>query len=337
MMIGFELRYTSSTSYTSQSDPNNSIGGYISTNTIYTSDTVRPGRRPSDTTIGTNLTTLVSPSSGLASIGQEVFSYAGTEFVLFSGTNYGWCTGLTRGISPGYGFPGKRVTAGDEIDQIHFLEPDLIFSRGATKELVQHRCVALVATDSGLVGIGTQTLRAKILINQHPDANAQIDVGIEIPRVDAEQGVAGPGGIVTSFTINAFIGLFFDNYFNNLVVWNRTQPTEHSVVQSYDDSTGTFIISPAFNLAPNPGDIMIIFPAESQIATNEVVGPSDNSGRFYGYIGDGGSDTVVLNVHGIEIGYYDVIYLWVKRTLRPKVKSGSNIGATISIIHEDNT
>lgn len=331
-MIDLEMRFTTTTANASQSDPNTSLGGYRSTNTIFSQYALDSDVAIDDVSLDVQ-SAFTTHTPGLVSGGPEIFSF---DTDPGGGTTL---STLTRGLFPsGQATPmiSDSSLTPDQIENIHILPVDGLFSTGITTSLVQYRCVSIICTDSTYAAINTS-----VILMQDPNANVQIDVGIEVPKYDI---IPGTNSVEEEEVANnylkdaAFVDQFEQDYFKDGIV-NVTGHGTNTIF-SYDPTDGSFILTDEFDDDIEDGTAFTIHPAPCQTVANETVAPSGNSDLFFGFLGDGGSPELGygdIRARGGRMIENDVFYLWIKRTLTPNVKSSSDTGVIISVKHGESS
>lgn len=329
------LKYTTTDPTTIQSTPSNSIGGHASSNNVYTRAQTDEVVSSTQTTIpiSTLLTSTLPTETGLAQLGPEIFKFEGID------TTNEQLTNVTRGIAPPFSYPAP-VSPFSEY--VHYLVVDNLFDRRPSLSLVQYRCVALLHS----VTNASQTARnTKVYLVQDPDADVQVDIGIEVPKHDYIGGVLiaadATGSILTS--TNSIWELYSDDFFvgsHIIVDPDDTIGIHHAIIESYSvaGNTAEFIIDSPLGATYLTGEDFEIHPAPSQIVSNESVAPTENSGRFLGFFQDGGPHEISaggIRRRGGQMINNDVIYLWVKRTLQNSKKEKADTGAVIITVFDD--
>jgi len=326
-----EMRYTTADPTTSQLTPSNSIGGHVAPNKVYPTTTL--SESISSTQIFVPVDSL-PVRSGLASVGPEIFKYNGLD------SNKSRLLNVTRGISPDASFPAG-FTAYSFPETVHYLHPDdvsvdlkgistkeRLFDTKATLDFVQYRCVSIF--HAGPAGFNIKDVKVELI--QKPDSDVQVDIGIEVPKFDNHTGtntvLDSDGFLVTDHSFDSFTSGFFDN----ALMFLPNQSTEFALVSSFDD--GQFILQSSVGSLAAFAEFRI-FPAASQTVSTELVSPDSNAGKFKGFLGDGGSSSVVLEEHLNVMEIFDCFYIWIKRTFTSNVEKSDDTGALISLVFTD--
>ena len=305
-------RYTSSSANVSQSTPENSLGGYISTNNIYTTTAISD--RVSQTATIVPVGAVPATTSGLAQIDTEIISYAGIDSTNSQLIN------VTRGVVPA-AFPhGITPLAGE----VRYLTVNRLFDPKFDSNYIQYRCIAIRNAST----FAAENVTIYKVADR--DSDVTIDLGIEVPFHDYRTGtITGtPTGLVIANS--NFAGLFSDDYFTNslLRLTSGTSSGNTAIINSYTDSTGTFVLASTLG-SPVAGNAFEIEPAPSQTVANQLTGPALNSNLFFGFIDDGGSNLLSYNDIRENLNVFqvsDIFYLWIRRTLTKNVKSKSDTG-----------
>lgn len=336
------LKYTSAADPSvTQSTPSASLGGYAAPNVVSTR--AQLDENISSTQVTVPILTgdsLPSSSTGLVSVGSEIMRYGGLD-----STN-NQLINVTRAVVPPFAYPAITEPFPEFV---HYLSTDGLFDTKPTSAMVQYRCVAIQQQSD--TDASWQTTFPQVILTQNPNADVQVDIGIEVPTFDVHYGtfqVGVTGG--NEFTSNdadagTTLGVieYPDGFFNggHIIIdpdGSGLGPLNH-IIDSYEYDSGTGLATffleddlPASEVVA--GTEYRINPAPSQVVLNEVTAPNQNTGLFTGFFGDGGTSTVTLQEHNTSMLNFDVFYLWIKRTLTRNKKSGSDTGAIITILSE---
>ncbi len=334
----FFMHYTTSDPTTSQATPSNSLGAHRATNEVYVNSQLEDDISSTSTTVTLLSGATLPETSGMVQIGSEIMKYSSID-----NTNK-ILQGVSRGIVPTL-FPTPSSIE-PYREYANFLEIDRLFDRRPTSGLVQYRCVSFLYDDTS-----TRVQKVKAILVQNADEDVQIDIGIEVPEYDSRTGVT-LDTVSTTFTsddvevrnlhrskgaIPDGSDLFEDGY----VVFDPGATDTIAQITSFDISDGvaTFIIDRDLTASGfGIGTAFRINPGPCQIISNEIVAPVENSGRFFGFFGDGGSNLVGFNNVKERNDWminYDVFYLWVKRTLTKNKKTSTDTGALVLIEFDD--
>ena len=346
----FFMHYTTSDPTTNQSTPSNSLGGHQSPNEVYVTSQIKSSITATNTTIPLIDSTTFPETSGLAQIGPEIMRYSSID------TSNNLLLNVSRGIVP-VSFPMPSSVA-PYREYVNFLEIDRLFDRRPTSGLIQFRCVAFLYDDASVRVDDTRVLLIQNLTT-NIQTDVQIDIGIEVPEYDTHDGIANTTAPTTT-TFTAIAGaspeifnfhqsegsipegsdLFEGGYvvFNPAGVGGTTETLAQ--ITSFDivGSTATFILDRDVSATVVSGASFRINPSSCQTISNETISPVENSGRFLGFLGDGGSNVVGYNnikERNDRMLNYDVFYLWIKRTLTNNKKASLDTGALVLIEFDD--
>ncbi len=321
-----EMRYTTSDPTTSQGTPSNSIGAYTSSNVVYSRAKLGDHVNPAQETIPiADTSSLPSNSAGLIQLGPEIIKYEGID------TSNRQLISLTRGIVPSISFP---ATVEPFAEQIHYLEINNLFDFNPASGVDQYRCIAIIN-----VGESRPVQDVKVFLRQQSTANVRVDIGIEVPEFDTNFGAqfsteASDGQIISDDTnFTTFSTGFFDGAHMSIL-------SSSAIVESFDvDSSGvaTFILDRNVGTV-NTGESFRINPAPAQRILNDIHVPVENSGRFLGFFGDGGSNDIGFNnirENGSDLNQFDLFYIWIKRTLISNIEGQDDTGAVMIIQYVD--
>ena len=322
-LLSLTFRYTSITENSVQNTPENSLGGYITTNSVYDAASITSSITQVDSIVP--VTVLPVETAGLSLIDFEVIKYTSTDVPNFH------LDGVTRGLVPNIGttigFPhGMKPQA----ESVRYLTVSNLFDPKFDNNYKQYRCIAIKNISSFAID------DVKVIVINDNDSDPRIDIGIEVPKHDYRTGRITSVSSGSLFINSGFAGLFADNYFANslLRITSGTATGNLSLISSYDGATGTFVTEDDLGtIAIN--DNFEIDPAPSQRVLNQLVKP-ELDGFFFGFLEDGGSDEIAHDSVRENVGNFrpnDVFYLWVQRTIKKNVKSKSDTAAVILIQH----
>jgi len=312
-------RYTTITPNGTQSSPENSLGGFLSSNNIYTATTAT--RRVSRTAEIIPVTTLSSATSGLAQLGFEVVNYTGTDTTNVQLLNVE--RGQVPNASP-IGFP-HGITPYNPT--VRYLDVSSLFDPNFDNLHKQYRCI-------GIRNAFTEDAEyLTVILIQDNLSDIVIDLGIEVPAHDYRTGTITTATSNLIFIDSNLAGLFADNYFANsaLTMTSGAASGTTVLISSFDGDTGTFV------LASSPGTLAFtdsyeISPAPSQTVVNHLTAPSTANGLFFGFLGNGGAANIghgSIRENGEVFRPNDVFYLWIERTLPENVRSRANTASVI--------
>lgn len=319
-----ETRYTTIDPTTVQNTPNSSIGGFVSSNEIYSGEQINQFVNSTQTTISLESSS-IPETSGLAQLGAEIFKYGSV-----SGENL---LNITRGVSPGYSFPSGLLPFSAYC---YFLEIDKLFNTRPTANLSQCRCVSIVNT-------GFDVKNVQIILRQNSNSIVRVDVGIEVPvynrrsavllsNVIADTVLSSQSTSVTEFRgdkLPSSSSLFSGGY---LTIGSTVAEILSFATDAGTPATATFVIDQS--VTANAGDTITIHSAPSQRLLSDSEEPTENSGRFFGFISNGGS--IELSHNSIRennntLFRNEDFYVWIKRTVVSNSNRKENTGAILVI------
>lgn len=300
-----EMYYTSADPTSSQSTPQNSIGGYVSTNRVYTPSFLSDSIGTSD---------LEVPVSSLENHSSTGLIQLGPEIASFNSIDSNTVSVLQRGISPST----SPSACSDIPDRAVVLSTSDIFNTLPLEGQSQYRCVAIVNESTD------EASNIKIMVLQNPDNVAQIDIGIEIPAHDRCLIVQGGSSSATQIVTTNFSEIAYTGKYDGSAVFVVSRPGVVALIESFVMSGNQATITVDANLNLIDGETYCIMPAPSARLTNEFTQPSNVT--FL----NGATDTVTLS-ESSEIRQYDLFYLWIKRTLRSSVSDMEDTGGIIAI------
>jgi hypothetical protein len=302
----FEMYYTTADPLTAQSTPSNSVGGYKSINEIYPSGWLLSPIDLDDMSVSTDA--IPTQSSGLVQIGPEIARYDDGLV-------------LTRGVSPA----ASPSTIEPFPENVRFVNVSNLFDTQPAQGKDQYRCIAVMNN-------GLTTNNVRIGVVQNGDSNVQIDVGVEVPQTDSHVGIhtGGNASAVVVDNLSYAPGTVTGKY-NGCVLRLVNDPSVMAVIDTFTFEGGVATITFEGSFSIDDGEMYCILPSPSQITTNDHDPPA-NGENFLGYTGEG-SITVLLNDKSTVFSQFDVVYLWVKRTLTRNRDASDDTGATIYIRH----
>ena len=331
----FALRYTTADPTTNQNTPQNSIGGHIAPNDVYVEGKINEFINPTQTSITLSSDTTVPESSGMVQIGPEISTYASVDL-----SNHR-LLGVARHLIPTVSFPSSIIPLREKST---FLEVDRLFNTKPSNTMEQYRCVAFVVENVSVHDI-------HVYLTQSSNADVNIDIGIEVPEYDIREdtlalamvassvvsltGTAMQyplGGALLSVGSDLYAGGYITIDYNGTPVLAEISSCSVNALQT----TLTLVIDQSIT---RPfGTKVRIMPAPAQRLSNDVSAPTENSGRFLGFFGDGGPNDpnyTSMRDGGVTYRAYDAFYVWIKRTMTSNVRQSDNTGAIIHIRYEE--
>jgi len=327
-----ETRYTTLDPTTQQNTPLNSIGGFIASNEVYTSGQISDFVNATQTTIDLEDETTIPETSGLAHLGAEIFKYGSVD------ANNSTLLNITRGISPGASFPSGLQPFSEYC---YFLELDRLFDTKPTIGMSQYRCV-------GIVNTGFDTESVEVILRQNTSSTVQSEVGIEVPEYNSRTFILAANVTTdtvltsTSTTVTEFKGsqlpsssdLFDGGY---MTVGSTVVEILSFATDAGAPATATFVIDQS--VTATAGDSIVIHSAPSQRLANDSTAPTENSGRFFGFIPTGSSELSYSSIReGVNtFSRNEEFYIWIRRTLKSNAEETNDTGAVLVFRYRDTT
>ena len=308
-----DFRYTSAVENAVQSTPENSIGGFQSTNSVFDSSTT------ADTVaVDAELVDVASASAATAMAG------VGTGVL-----NVSRVSGLERLSITSTVIPSVQQPQ-DNGDKVWYLDPDRLFGNELDSgNRTQYRCIAIVNTsgetleDVGIVSVTDN------------DSDCTVDFGIEAASHDYFVGTVSSAATELTFTDLNTAGLYPDDYFTGslLRIVTGACAGQTAVIASFDGSEGTYVLRTSVGLT-SAGDSYEIEPSPSQTVADGSTPPGIMTGMFMGFIGDGGPSSLssgTIRESGGTLRPNDLFYVWVKRTRAKNAKPKSDSAAMLVV------
>lgn len=326
-----------------QTNPSNSLGGYVSLTTVNQSAQILGNVNNTQTEVFIDDSDLLpSQTSGYIQLGSDIALYNNINVDDHAITN------IKRGIVSSM---PVSVVASPYPQFVGYLNANALFNTSPTSQLIQHRCVAIQQQSTISSEGGTwATVNPRIFLIQNPLSNIKIDVGIEVPAWDHHKGKTAStiigGNEITSNTESVFdsrgVINYSDGFFNSghLVIDPFSQGVGRidAIIDSYEYNSSTgyatfFLIDNLPNTTIPADTLFLINPAPSQVVLNEITGPTNNNGRFSGFLHEeNGSSLILLEENSATMLDFDVFYLWIKRTFPKNQQAGDTAGAIIAIM-----
>lgn len=323
--IQHEMRYTTSDPTTSQTNGSNSLGGFTALNQVYTRVQIGDFINSSQDSMTIFESDDPPTETGILQVGPEI--------IRFGTINGNELSSLTRGVINDQGFPSSLDPF---AEYVHYLELDKLFDQNITNEDT-YRCVSIINTTN------FRAENIRIALIQDKDSDVQIDAGIETPRFETRYGtlseeITSESTVVLSESdgVRNNSAGFFDG---GHIIIDPNGSAFHAIIDSYDDNgaEAEFILDRTLTTF-SAGTEFRINPAPCQIIRNQTTRPVENSGFFFGFFNEGGSN--YLSFDGIHenqgsLEQYDVFYIWLKRSIKSNVKRSSSTGAILLIRFTD--
>jgi len=299
----------------SQSNPDQSLGGYLSLTEVFETSTLSEVVSFSDNRVVLSDESLTSYSH--IQIQDEIIEIES------------W-NGSTAIVAQRNSF--------DTPLRVHFqgaivkgLRKNDIFTSNFSENQSQYRCIA-IRNDSE-----AQSARSSEVYFKIPSRNNRSEwkISIEIPRSEYQEGTV-TSGTVSSFQSDEFLNEFQDDLFVTapVVFVTGQNAGQFRVVTAYDNATGTFSFDEELPFEAQSGDEFYVDTAPSQRISNGIVSPilesnagpdirapylisdfENANGYLEGVSIDVNGDRGSVQRAGKTLGPKEVIYVWVERLL----------------------
>jgi len=284
-----------------QTNNSQSVGGYISTSTLY-------------------------PTTTLASS----VSLRGTSLALSSITDFSGLThlGINAEVIEAESIGSTSVVVKERavngIDNFH-ANSDIVsgltlngfFDQKFNDDLKQYRCIGIKnehASDSAL--------SFAIYLKQNTiNASSLIRMAIEMPSNDYKSSSA-IGGSKISVIDSSLAGVFSDNHFQDalLRIKSGSNVNQSRIISSYDDGSGTFVLQSSLPFSVSSGDNYEVDAGPSQRIRSGINSPVFGSTRVTALSEPDASKPLLIDVsenrtNGDDLKANDVVYVWLERKL----------------------
>jgi len=303
--------YTTAEPDLAQSNPSQSLGGYVSPTQIYKESSLKGPVSFYDLVIETNDLELVSFS--IIQIGDEILKV--------SEWNDSVATISKRNA---FGTPIRFHPIGAKVIGVNSND---VFNRVMSKGNTQYRCFAIKNTNTTEIA---KNVKVFFKLNSR-NSLSSTRFAIEIPRSEEESGIADSGS-ATYLVDNDLAGVYENDHFKNasLTLDDGNNSGQSRIISSYTGSTGTFFFSNEFPNKIESGNSYTVGTSPSQLISSGKVEPltgvSSTSSSPPFVIGKLQSATFSQNGVNIDIGgsfrrngndLYpgEVIYVWLERKI----------------------
>jgi hypothetical protein len=283
-----------------QTNYSQSIGGYISTSTLYPSTTLNG-------TVGMYNTLLVlnTPAGGWSSwIGKEYIGING-EMIQVAPIVNGSITVIQRGINNIF----NMHVAGDKVYLISYKN---IFNDVFDSNRKQYRCIA-IRNDSI-----SDLYDFSVYVKQNSrNSGSSIKVSIEKPTSGYLYGTS-TNRTATTLVDASLAGLYDDNHFAEAYL-KVVGDSVGRIVQSFDSDTGTFVLYDSFSSFNDIDVDYEVFPSPATRSQTGIISPSLTN-NLISFVDSSESSPLYLgNPHGTDADSNllsrDLFYLWIERTV----------------------
>lgn len=318
----FDLKYTTQDPTTPQNSPENSLGGFVSSNSVFESSYILRNFSLIDENVQLNEDSEAPDSSNNPiQIGYELTNY--NNFA--SDTIYG----LTRERNLSY---GKYLCTNDFISQkIFYLDPDKLFNNNPTDEnLVHYRCVFLK-------NVSESVLNSSMTLINPENSDIDIKVAIEVPKFDYANGTLSAAVSSGSRTFTSvsfgFLSMPTDHYKGAHVILDQVASSANAIITSFSQNgiVATFTVDR--NLPSISGGSSIdIMPAPSHSITNDQSSPDVT--KISNFISHGESLALRFSDYGNTFFINSGVYVWIKRTIQKNKPLKNNTGSILRITYK---
>jgi hypothetical protein len=300
-----------------QSNPSQSLGGFISPTEISETSTLSREISFQDSVIQ------------LTDSSLNAYSYIQIQDEIIEVSSWNGSTAIVA-----------RRRAFDTPARVHFqgavvrgLNPNDVFTNGFTKDRKQYRCIAIRNEST------TLTAKKAEVYFKIPNRNRKSNwrIALEVPRSEY-QSTSATSGTLTSVTAAALAGRHPDDLFVTApVVFTGGQNAGQTrIVTGYDGASGTFSFDEELPFVPQSGDAFYADTAPAQRVPNGTSAPDTSIGRRPNpqtatpYLvqdfdeAEGFSGGQSINVNGsrtstqrqsVQLGPKEAIYVWIERSL----------------------
>jgi hypothetical protein len=274
---------------TVQSDPSQSIGGYVSTTPFNDS---------------TTLLSVLSQSSSVISLSavlSEQSLLVDHEIVTVSGTSL---TG--RGQNQTLAVPHAAGST------VFGLTHNSLFNDSFSDSGYQYRCIA-VRNENPVSSFYNLNFYLK---NASLNPNSTVSIGVEYAQQQIQTGTATNGGTLT-LVDSSLADVYSDNFFVNCPITFTSGMNVNltRVVASFDSATGTFVFTQSLSVGVVAGDTYRVGQLPSQrLVTGSASAPM--GAVFSGFQ----SGNIPLNVDGNRpnlntLEPFETVYIWFQRQI----------------------
>jgi len=300
-----------------QTNNSQSIGGHISTSAVYPNTTLSSALG----IYGSSLSVAsIADLSGFEHLGinGEIIR---TESI--SGTSIAV---KERAINETTNFHANS-------DRVFGLVVDGLFNQKLNDDFKQYRCVGVKnehASDTAL--------NVAIYLKQNTINNSSlVKMAVEMPSNDYRSSSA-TGGSSISLIDSSLIGVFSDDHFKDAVLRMKSGSNNNQsrIINSYDDSSGTFVLQSSLPVSVASGDSYEVDAGPAQRIRSGLNSPVFGSTNVSSLSEATSSESVIIDVsgsrtNGDDLRFNDVIYVWLERSLRKDSDKFDNNNAVLTV------
>ena len=298
-----------------------SIGGYVSSSQLYDKTYLSQQVGLYDQSI------IVNDYNDI--LGLEYISINGESMKIIQPTS-NTISVVSRAIS------GARQSHGADDTVYGISLADNIFDNFYSKNNKQYRCISI--KNSNLVDTAYNV--AIDLSSNSINNGSEIRIAVEVPKHSYMGDLYADSGSKRTVVDSYFAGKYSDDYFKDSVLrfpydtYGSLNAGQQRIIQSYDDSTGTFVLAESVPYAVSYGDL---FEIDAAPATRLKTGIMDDPSTSYiSAFKNSGSISININSRGNDsLGPNDVIYLWLEKNIFGGYEAVNYNGFTWDISYSD--
>ena len=305
-----QIYYTSLEPDLAQTNPLQSIGGYVSTSLVYPE-----ARLLNDVGFYDNLLEIDVVDDLQIWQGIEYVSI-NKEIIKVRPITSNQITVLNRGVN-------NILNVHIENDMAKGIKPYKLFNNSLNEDHKQYRCIA--AKNTSLM---TKAYRTSVYVSQNPfNSGVKIKIAVETPKTQFTTGTSTSWNS-TTLVDTSFIGQYDSDAFKNAYMKILSGPNENrgKIISSFNSSTGTFVFQEAFPidfvyndngtaLYSNSVDFEIE-PSPAQRLRTGMESPSsgviDGRNIVTGFYETSESNRLFIN---FTFSPNDIFYIWIERTI----------------------
>jgi hypothetical protein len=297
-----------------QANKSQSIGGYVSTSTVFSSTTLSASVGLYDTSLTLSDYTNISGLTYLA-INNEIIEtdvVSSNEVVV-----------KTRAINGLRNFHANG-------DTVFGLSVDDLFNQKFNDDLKQYRCIAIKNENVSDTALNVAAYIKQQVVND----SSLTKMAVEYPKNDYHSGNA-TGGSKMSVINSSISGTFNDEHFTDAILkmTSGNNINQSRIVSSYD-AGGTFVLQSSLPFTVSSNDAYEVAAGPAQRAISALVSPTVGGSRTSLFSEASSSEFISLDVDGARSNGSSllpngVLYIWLERGL---VKDTELFSANSSIV-----
>ena len=299
-----------------QTNNSQSIGGYISTSTVYPNTTLSSALGLSGKSLTLASTTNFSGLTHLG-INAEILK---TEAIASTTVAV-----KERAVTQATNFHASS-------DLVYGLTLDGFFDQKFNTDFKQYRCIGIKnehATD--------RALNVAVYLKQNTvNLSSVVKMAVEMPSNDYKSSTA-TGGSSISLIDSSLAGTFSDDHFADAVLrmTGGSNINQSRIVTSYD-SGGTFVLQSSLPFSVSSGDSYEVDAGPAQRLGSSLDTPAFGSTRVTALSEADLAQSFIIDVsgsrtNGDDLFPNDVIYVWLERTLIKGSKQFDSNNAVLTV------